>query len=126
MTMPWMRTHRIAVAVSIGLAACAAPPVELNAVLVDPSPLVRAELAGFVSRALNGAPVRLADEALTTAPVLTIDHVQPRDEQGRPLNGRELGRAEKFRLIRSHKRCVLVHERTGQRFFFSAADCSVR
>jgi hypothetical protein len=118
---------RALAALTAGLAACAATmPAESDAVLVEPSPQVRAELARFVSETLNGAPVRLADDALTVSSVLAIDHAQPRDAQGRPLNGRELGRPEVFRLLRSGTHCVLQHDRTGRRYTFAAANCSAR
>jgi hypothetical protein len=104
---------------------------EQDAVLVDPTPAVRSELARLVSAAIGGsdgrlAPVRLADSALTESSTLTIEPVQLADPQGHPANGRETRRPENFRLVRVATQCVLVRERTGQRFTISGADCEVR
>ena len=84
-----------------------APP-DMPAVLTNPTARTHAELARVVSRAMNGAPVTLADSALTSDDVLIVDRVVRRDAQGRELNGRETGRPEHFRLVKSGSRCVLV------------------
>jgi hypothetical protein len=47
-----------------------------------------------------------------------------RDSEGRPRNGRETGRPERFRLVRSGSRCVLARDRTGQRWTLESATCS--
>jgi hypothetical protein len=127
--MQGMRTLCAALTLPMALVACsAASPAspERDALLVDPAPQVRDELHQVVSAALHGAPVRLADDALTTSPVFAVEHVQPRDAQGRPLNGRELGRPELFRLLRSGSQCVLLHEGSGQRFILATATCAAR
>jgi len=116
----------------VGLVACAAGPIpEQEAVLVNPTPAVRAELARLVSAAISGtdgriAPVTLAEAALTDSSTLTIEPVRLRDPQGYLANGRETRQPENFRLIRVGVRCVLVHERTGQRFTIANATCAPR
>ena len=122
-----LRTLCTAIAGPLAFAACsAAPPPagERAAVLVDPTPQVKAELRQFVSAALNGVPVLLADSALTQSPVLSIERAQARDTLGRPLSGRELGQPEVFRLLRSGGQCLLVHERSGRRFVFTTSACA--
>jgi len=115
------------VAVALGavvIAACRISPAqERPAVLTNPSLGSRAELAGLVSAALNGAPVRLADDALTRDSALIVDREQPRDAAGLPLDGRTAGRPEHFFLLISGTACVLVHERTGKRQILRSATC---
>jgi hypothetical protein len=104
--------------------ACAARATP--AVLVEPTAASRAELARVVSRALRGAPVTLADDALTADGTLVVERVERRDASGRPLTGRDSGRPEHFRLVKDGARCVLIQERTGQRFELGSASCTPR
>ncbi|HEY8521922.1 MAG TPA: hypothetical protein VIN61_17755 [Gammaproteobacteria bacterium] len=108
------------------VAACANGPAsaepEVPAVIVDPTPQTRAELAGVISAAL-GAPVTLADDALAGGSVLVVERREPRDAQGRPLSGRSLEAPERFRLVLDRGRCVLVREATDERFPL-AATCA--
>jgi hypothetical protein len=79
-----------------------------------------------VSGALNGAPVTLADDALVHDDTLVVERAPHRDASGRPLDGRETGRPEHFRLVRNDTRCVLIRERTGRRWTLASATCSPR
>jgi hypothetical protein len=80
------------------------------------------ELARVVREAL-GAPVTLADDALTTSSMLVIERANPRDGSGRPLNGRRLYRPESFELFTRKSRCVLVQTRTGRRWTLRHTAC---
>jgi hypothetical protein len=113
---------------ALAVAACPARPEspDVPAVLAGATAESRRELARVVSDALNGAPVTLADDALVREDTLVVERAARRDPEGRPLDGRETGRPERFRLVRSGSRCVLVHETTGRRFTLSAATCSPR
>lgn len=115
----------LALAGIMSAAACA--PVsaqrDVPAVVTSPTPESRAELARVVGRALHGAMVTIADDALTRDSALIIERGWARDARGVPLNGRETGRPEHFRLVRNGSRCVLVHERTGKRFTLSSVTC---
>ena len=93
------------------------------AVLTNPTAQSLAELHRVVSGALNGAPVRLANDALTRDSVVIVDRIQPRDAAGLPLNGRELGKPEHFRLVKHGSHCILIHERTGKRWILGSATC---
>ncbi len=73
---------------------------------------------------LNGAPVTLADDALARTARCIIERNQARDANGVPLSGRELGRPEKFQLVKSGKDCVLIHEGSGKRWTLKHATCS--
>jgi hypothetical protein len=120
------RAMRHAIAVLGALASAAGSVLaahECPAVLANPSARSRAELEQLVSAALNGAPVRLADDSLTRDSALIIERVQPRDAAGRPLDGRTLERPEHFRLVTHGSDCVLIHERTGKRQILRSAKC---
>ena len=103
-------------------ASCFAQP-EVPALIDKPTGESRAELAQAVSSALRGAPVRLADDALTRSSLLIVEKAHPRDASGVPLSGRDLDRPENFRLVKTGKRCALVHERTGKRTLLASTTC---
>jgi hypothetical protein len=111
----------------LSLAACATMSgrPDLPAVLTNPTAESRAELVRRVSGALHGAPITIADDALTRDSTLIIERTPPRTADGVPLSGRETGRPEHFRLVKNGSHCVLVHERTGKRWTLKAATCSV-
>src|SRR5437773_2672473 len=69
-----------AVAAMLGLAACAtaAGRPDLPAVLTNPTAESRAELARRVSGALHGAPITIADDALTRDSTLIVERARPR------------------------------------------------
>lgn len=96
------------------LSACAAAQPEVAAIIDNPTPEGRAEIAQAVSAALNGAPVRLADDALTRDSLLIIE---------RAHTGRDLDKPEHFRLVKAGARCVLVHEGTGRRETLASSNC---
>jgi hypothetical protein len=112
----------------LALAAChprPAPP-DVPAVITHPTAEGREELVRVVSRALDGAAVTIADDALAGESTLIIERAVRRDAQGRPLTGRDTERPEHFQLVRSGSSCVLVHERTGRRWTLKSVTCSPR
>ncbi len=115
-----------AVLLALALAACRAgqrdPDPELPAVIVDPTAASRAALSQAVRTAL-GVPVLLAADALTRDCLLVIERAPHADPSGLPAQGRELGMPERFHLVKSGGRCVLVHERTGTRYPLAATSC---
>ena len=97
---------------------------DVPAVIIDPTPQSRDELLRVVTGALNGASVKLAEDALTRSSLLTIERNQPRDLQGRFPSGRELGTPEQFQLVVNGSRCVLVHRRDGERWELAETTCT--
>lgn len=95
---------------------------EVPAIITQPTAETRAELVGTVRTALNGAPVTIADDALTRESVLIIERAA-RDATGARLDGRDLGRPERFQLFKKGSDCVLVHEGTGKRSTLTSASC---
>jgi hypothetical protein len=108
------------------LAACATipPQRDVPAVITSPSAESRAELVRVVSRALDGASITIADDALTRDSALIIERARARGADGGPLTGRETMKPEHFRLAKNGSHCVLVHEGSGKRFTLTSASCS--
>lgn len=107
------------------LAACSAEPLPegVPALIVEPDDASRKELRQIVSTALNGADVRLADDALTDSSTLMIEQSAPRGIDAPPATGRQLGRGERFRLVLDGPQCVLVQESTGLRWLLFDTRC---
>jgi hypothetical protein len=117
-----------AAAILAAVAAChgAERRPDAPAVLVDPGEETRAALLAAVSSALDGVPATLAEDALTGSSDLVVERVRPRDAGGTPLDGRDRGGPERFRLVASGGHCVLVHERTGARTALAGARCATQ
>ncbi|HEV2268176.1 MAG TPA: hypothetical protein VGR92_01860 [Steroidobacteraceae bacterium] len=112
---------------SIALPACRAWPdaAAAPAIITHPTAASRTDLERAVSQALGGMPVRLADDALTRNSLLIIARAQARDAHGLPLNGRELGRPQHFRLLRRRSQCALLHLETGTLRVLAHTTCRV-
>jgi hypothetical protein len=110
---------------TLALAGCSAQPAqpEVAALLSAADAASRAELERVISEAFNGVTVTLADDALTRESTLTIERARPRDAQGVPLDGRDMGRPEHFRLLKVGSDCMLVQESTGQRWTLRDSKC---
>jgi len=120
----WVRTSLSLVLGSLLCISAWPDPGDVPAVIADPSDASRAELARLVREALHGAPVTLADDVLTTSNTLVIEHANPRDALGLPLDGRSLYRPERFELFARKSRCVLVQSRTGRRWTLRHTACA--
>ena len=125
-----MRASKLSMLLALALAALSACPAwpatpGTPAVITQPSAASRADLERAVAQALGGAPVRLADDALTRSSRLPIARARARDARGLPLNGRELGRPQHFRLLRRGPHCVLLHVETGTSHVLTHTTCRV-
>ncbi len=120
------RLHLLTIALMLPSASCRTvrPRADVPAVIVDPTPGSRAALAQAVGAALGGARVTLAEDALTRTSTLLVERARPRDPSGLPANGRQLGAPERFHLVQDGAECVLVHERSGERFALAGTTCS--
>lgn len=90
------------------LAACHASEPR-PAVLVEPDAAARAEVKAFVAKALRREDVLIAPNALTQTNSLIIERRRPRSLDGRMMQGREVGRPERFELTAVGNKCVLTH-----------------
>jgi hypothetical protein len=102
--------------------------VDTPAVVVHPTPEGHAAIEQAVRLALNGRPVTIADDALTNDGVLIVERTWVRDPSGNRGNGRDPGlpASERFHLVLSGDRCVLVHDRTNRRAALIGASCTPR
>jgi hypothetical protein len=96
---------------------------EVPAVLVDSTAASRAELLKVIQQALHRTIIVLADDALTHDSELIVEPSQPRDAQGRYLDGRETRVPDHFRLVRSGSQCVIVHVETKKRWVLHDSHC---
>lgn len=107
------------------LPACRAwpTPPAVPALVTHATAASRADLKLALAQALGGAPVRLADDALTRQSLLIIGRAQARGVNGVPLNGRELGHPQHFRLLEQGSHCVLLHLETGKSRVLPHTSC---
>lgn len=111
----------------LALAACRAPArqPDVAAVLVDPTPQSRAQLANAVNEMLRVSSVTLTDDALTRSSTLLIERSSARDPGGVRITGRDYGKPETFTLVKSGGDCVLVSGRDDRRIVLTDATCRV-
>ncbi|MGL6160722.1 hypothetical protein [Microbulbifer sp.] len=112
--------------VTLLLTACSSQPAQGNpvpALRVDVSRESNVELERVVSEALHGAPVTLAEDAFTGESTLIIERNPPQNLQQRPLQGRDMDRPKKFRLLLSGERCWLERESDGERWELVQTKC---
>jgi hypothetical protein len=96
---------------------------ERPARIVNPTGESRAELKRVVSDMLFGADILLADDALTDSSVLVVDRNRVRSVDNPPLSGRDLGRPERFQLVTTGTKCVLIHENDQARYELPGTEC---
>jgi hypothetical protein len=112
----------------VSLSACTGAPAQSNAdetvsaVIVNPTDRSRASLHNVVRKALSRESVLLSDEALTEDSVLVVEPQRIRDSAGQLLTDSSV-RVERFQLLKRGDECLLVHERTGQRYSLAETTC---
>ena len=117
-----MRTMLFGATLLMSACATTARP-DTPAVLVEPDAATHAEIVKVVSGALHVESVTIADDALTHESLLVIERHPARDATGQRLSGRDFELPEQFRLVINGTQCVLVHERTGERYTLTSARC---
>ena len=119
-------TFSLVLCVALSLAGCKMNAVhdERPARIVDPTDESRAELNRVVSDMLFGAEVMLAKDALTESSVLVVERNRVRSLDSPPLSGRDLGRPERFQLVTTNNRCVLIHEKSEARYELRETKCA--
>ena len=101
------------------LAGCQDRPARI----VDPTDASRAALQQAVATALHRTDVTLADDALTTSSLLTIEPTIHRDAQGNRVMGRDLGTPIQFRLVKHGLQCFLVLQSSGRKWPLANTTC---
>lgn len=95
------------------------------AYVVNPTKESRTELKKAISKALNGIPVILADDALTKSSLLIIERRQHKDPQGNPIEMPKEERPRQFRLVKNKDRCILIDQSNGSRMELKQTICEV-
>lgn len=125
MNTAMIRTVLIAGLCLVTLIACKNGTIqqEVPAVISEATAASRAELQALVSKALAGANVILAEDALSQSSMLIVDRQVRRDAQGNRLLGRDLGKPERFQLLLRGDKCALLQQSTGKRWELQEATC---
>ena len=140
MTHPDLRRARVRrlaclFGAALVLAGCAAPSIELPemkmpsmpwpsspALLDPPSADQRVEIAGTLSRLLNGSTVQLPDDTFAASADLTI--VPPaQGTPGKSATARDLTKPQKFRLLSQRGKCLLEQVEGGKREPLPTVKC---
>ncbi len=96
---------------------------DVPARITDPTDASRAALRDAVNEAL-GIQVTLAEDALTTSSILTLEHNPPGSINSMPAQGRTLDAPIQFRLMMNGSDCILVNQRDGRRHTLADTTCS--
>jgi hypothetical protein len=114
------------VAILLCLAGCQTMQAETDvpAVIVDPDDASRAALRAALADAFGGRDVVIADDALTTSSVLTIERGPHRTINNPTPDGRILAEPFRFRLVRSGGDCVLIDPRDESRRVLADTRCA--
>jgi hypothetical protein len=117
----------VAAAAILLVAGCkhVAPDADQAAVIVDSTDASRAALQAAVNDALD-TEVMLADDALTTTSILTIERKLPQSMSGSPAEGRTMDPPVRFDLMTNGSDCVLVDSRDGSRYLLADTRCAAR
>jgi hypothetical protein len=96
-------------------------PVE--ALLEGPSAQNRLIVEKAIGKLLNSQPVKLADNVFTLKSTVVIEPNQPKDNQGRLLDGREIRQADTFSLLTEDGQCYVKHEQSGHIILLDTISC---
>lgn len=96
---------------------------DVPAYVVNPTKESRFELEKAVSRALNGIPVTLADDALTKDDRLIVERKRHVDAQGNLIMGLETEMPHQFRLVKNNNKCILIDQANGKRMELTQTIC---
>lgn len=101
-----------------GLPAAASVPAKL----LNPGPACLADLQAFAERA-TGMSVVLTGASFAQSDELRLERPVIRGADGRPLDGRSLGRPEVFKLVRRGQSCVAMHANSSLEDPLPACNC---
>ena len=100
------------------------PDTDVPAVIIDADDASRAALRAALADAFGGRDVVIADDALTTSSVLTIERGPHRTIDNPAPDGRILAEPFRFRLVRHGEDCVLIDPRDGSRRLLADTRCA--
>jgi hypothetical protein len=113
-------------AVLLFLAACQTmnADADVPAMIVDADDASRAALRAALADAFGGREVVIADDALSTSSVLTIERGPHRTISNPTPDGRVLADPFRFRLVRRGDDCVLIDLRDESRRILADTRCA--
>jgi hypothetical protein len=85
----------------------------LPALLEQPSVETRLLLESAVGDLFNSQPIKLADNAFLEKSIVIIEPSQPKDHQGKLLEGREMREADTVSLLILNGECYVRHNQNG-------------
>ena len=95
---------------------------DVPARITSPTEASRAALQAVVNGALN-TNVMIADDALTSSNILSIERRPPATAQGRLATGRNMDVPIQFRLVSNAGACILVDTRDDSRHALDSTTC---
>ena len=95
---------------------------DVPARITNPTAASRAALQNAVNDALH-TEVLLADDALTSSSILTIERNPPRTLQGQLATGRNMDPPIRFDLVLNDSQCVLIDRRDDSRHTLKNTTC---
>ena len=97
---------------------------DVPAIITNPDDNSRAALRAALAASFGGHDVVIADDALTTTSLLTIERA-PRSTMDNPSpGGRILTEPYRFRLVKNDEDCVLVDLRDDSRHVLADTNCA--
>jgi hypothetical protein len=110
--------------VAVGACKNVAPDADQPAVIVNADDASRAALQQTINLLLE-TDVLLADDALTSTSLLTIERKIPQSIDGSPAQGRNMEMPFQFRLVTDGSNCVLIDQRDSSRHLLANTRCVV-
>ena len=104
------------------LSACNSLPTQSDQpALIEPATAdSQAELERVIEQALGRSDIRISPDALTRSTILALEQGAGAPDAAR---GRVLDMPERFELVISDGRCVLIRSETGERFGLESTRC---
>ena len=120
--MSTFRTHWLLL---LGLTGCTSNGVapDVGAVRTSITPESKAELEQVLASATGNVSVALADDALASTSVLTLERQRSRSIDQPMEPGRDLGMPWRFQLVIDGRQCFLVDQASGLRWMLNATTC---
>ena len=95
---------------------------DVAARITNPTAASRAALQSAVNDALH-TEVLLADDALTSSSILTIERNPPKTLQGQLATGRNMDPPIRFDLVLNDSKCILIDMRDDSRHTLENTTC---
>lgn len=118
----WIRPVLWMCCLTLLISGCVSRPIEAEALIVEPTEMSRAVLAGVVAKALGRNRVLLAPDALTMSPLLVIEPRPMRTIDGL-VQGYRQDEVYRFRLLAVSGGCVLERLESGERWPLPDIEC---